>query len=317
MLPPQVGLVLYLIGTIDGKNNMRILYLSQERNIDLAKKNEVLYLDFNTKGENGQFPRETYEMIVAFDPEVLLEREFNDGKSKYPEIVNFVKEKVPACKRAVWLIDSHCNLEWHLAYAPLFDYVFVAISRYQPIIAGHLNKIGSKTKTFWLPLCYPFNVSKIKRNKSRVPFDIVFVGRWGKWFGQRTDLIDKLQKKYGNQFFAITDYMNMEEYLRQGVISFNCSLADDMNFRVFETLANGVELVTNDVPDLHLIKGLEGRINIYHSEEELYKLCDEILAGKRENDVIKSQIWVANHHSLVHRHREILKMIKTEEQVKY
>lgn len=295
---------------------MKILYLSLERGIDLEKSNEIMYLDYYSK-VNDEFPKEIYDKILEFKPDILLEREFNDSLSKYPEIVSFVNHNLPECKKAIWLIDSHCNLQWHLDYAPMFDYVFVAISRYQPIIAGHLKQIGSNSKCFWLPLCYPYSVDRIKRNKSRVPFDIVMVGRWGQWFPERTRLIELLKEEYGDKFMAITDYSNMEEYLRQGIISFNCSISDDMNFRVFETLANGIELVTNDVPDLHLIKGLSSKINIYHSDQELLDTIDSILEGDIEKDVIKNQIWVMEHHCLIHRHREILKMIKTNEQVKY
>lgn len=275
-----------------------------------------MYLDHNSKVD-GHFPIEIYNQIREFNPDLLLEREFNDGVSKYPDIVAFVKDNFPNAPRAVWLIDSHCNLEWHLDYAPLFTHVFIAVSRFQPIIAAHLKKLNSDTKCFWLPLCYPYSKSKIKRNKSHVPFDIVFVGRWGKWFDERSRLIELLQKRYKDKFFCITDYHNMEEYLRQGIISFNRSINGDMNFRVFETLANGLELVTDDVQDLHLVKGLDSRINIYHNDDELISLCDEILAGKRENDVIRSQIWVQNHHCLINRHKEIIKMIETGEQVKY
>lgn len=296
---------------------MKILYLSLERNIDLEKEHEIYYLDYKDKDETGHFPISVYNSIKEFNPDLLLEREFNDGLSKYPEIVSFVKDNFPECKKAIWLIDSHVQLDWHKAYSPLFDYVFVAISKYKPIFASHLRNLGCNTKVFWLPLCYPCSSKRIKRNKSRVPFDIVFVGRWGEWFGRRNDLINKLKEKYGEKFFVITDYHNMEEYLRQGIISFNCSYADDMNFRVFETLANGIELVTNDVPDLHLIEGLQDKINIYNTDEDLFTLIDNILSGKTENDVIKSQIWVQLHHCLINRHNEILQMIKTGEQVQY
>ena len=46
-------------------------------------------------------------------------------------------------------------------------------------------------------------------------------------------------------------------------------------------------------------------------------MIDSILEGEIEKDVIKNQIWIQNHHCLIHRHKEILKMIKTGEQVKY
>lgn len=296
---------------------MKILYLSLERDVELGDTNEIMYLDYKMR-DGGVFHKDIYNAIEIFKPDLLLEREFNDGESKYVDVVSFVRDNLPNCKRVVWLIDSHCNLQWHLEYAPLFDYVFVAISKFQPIIASHLKSIDSQVRVFWLPLCYPQRSSKIKRNKSRVPFDIVFVGRWNDaWFVERTRLVNLLQEKYKDKFFAITDYANMEDYIRQGIISFNRSLSDDMNFRVFETIANGVELVTNDVPDLHLIKSLEERINIYHSDKELFKMIDYILDCKRENDVIINQIWVQRKHCLIHRHKEIIEMIKSNKQHVY
>lgn len=295
---------------------MNILYLSLERNIELEENHKIMYLDYNDK-INGQFNQITYDKIMKFNPDFLIEREFNDGLSKYPEIVSYVRDYLPNCKRAIWLIDSHCNLKWHLDYAPLFDYVFVAISKYKPIIAAHLKSLDSKAKVFWLPLCYPRKRSDIKRNKSKVPYDIVFVGRWGGFFKERTRLLDFLKEQYGESLLAITDYHNMEDYIRKGIISFNCSLYDDMNFRVFETMANGVELVTNEVPDINLISGLKDRINVYHSDQELLDICDDILSGVLEHDVIRSQIWIQNHHCLIHRHKQLLKMINTNEQHQY
>jgi hypothetical protein len=265
----------------------------------------------------GKYPQQVFDGILNLKPVMVIEREFNDGKAMYVDIIRFITKNFPECKKAVWLIDNHCNFEWHKQYAPLFDYAFVAISKFRPILASHLKQIGSKTQVFWLPLCYPYRMDKILRNKSHVPFEIVFVGRWDGFFKKRTEYIKKLQERYGERFFPITDYANMEDYIRKGIISFNCSLLGDMNFRVFETMANGVELVTDDVPDLHLIQGLMDRINVYKDEKSLYKLIDNILDMRRENDVIRTQIWIQNHHCLIHRHKEILEMIKINEQRQY
>jgi len=290
----------------------KILYLSLERKIDLEKKHEVMYGDYTMMSEAF------YRKVLEFQPDFLIEREFNDGKSKYPDLVKYVREMIPQCRRIIWLIDSHVQSAWHIEYALLFDYAFCAISSFVPVLAGKMREVGAKTKCFWLPLCYPQSIDRIKRNKSKVPFDIVFVGRWGdKYFIKRNRRIKLLQKRYKSKFFAITDYLNMEDYLRQGVISFNSSFSYDLNFRVFETIANGIELVTNDVPDLHLVKDLVDRINIYHNDEEMFNMIDLILSGKLEHDVIKSQIWVQMHHSLIHRHKAILKMVANNKQEEF
>lgn len=281
---------------------MKILYLSLERNIDLEKEHTVKYYDYKNKLKLDE--------IVDFNPDVLIEREFNDGKSKYPDVLQNVKNLLPHCKRAVWLIDNHCNAEWHLTYAPYFDYAFVALSSFKPIL---LNKYKDMN-VFWLPTCYPGKLRNIVRNKGKIDYDVVFVGRWGKWFPERTRLLKELQKRYGEDFFCITDYANMEENLRKGIISFNRSLSFDMNFRVWESMANGVELVTNDVPDLHLIKGLSDKICIYKDDDHLFDLIDAIVDGEYANDVIRNQIWVQNHHCLVHRHHSLLNMMETNQQ---
>lgn len=276
-----------------------------------------MYLDYTMKkapqGVETPFPKKILQEVAEFNPDFLIEREFNDGVSKYPEFVLWVKNNIPTCKRAVWLIDNHCNFDWHFQYSVLFDFCFVAISSFKPILA---RKVPN-ARVFWLPLCYPFNKKKIKRNKGKVDYSVTFVGRWGGFFKERTRLIELLKARYGEEFFCITDYANMEENLRRGVVSFNCSLSYDMNFRVWETLANGLELVTNDVPDLHLIKGLEERINIYRSDEELFELIDAILEGRLENDVQKNQIWVQNHHTLLNRHRAMLEMMITNKQMEF
>lgn len=294
---------------------MRILYLSLERNIDLEQYHQVMYLDYsdiNRFKDAGDLTT-LYGRIFDFQPDLVIEREFNDGKSKYPGIIKWVKENLPKCQTAVWLIDNHCNASWHYDYAPLFDHVFVAISAFKPMLKSKYKDM----KIHWLPLCYPLQQKRIVRNKGHIDYDVVFVGRWGKWFPERTDLIRKLQARYGNEFFTITDYANMEENLRKGIISFNRSLSSDMNFRVWESLANGVELVTNDVPDLHLIKGLPDKINIYHDEDELFTLIDAIVDGELANDVIKNQIWVQNHHCLIHRHQAMLEMISSGNQMEF
>lgn len=279
---------------------MRILYLSIERNLELEDSHLIKYLDYNDLHKRG-LPT-ILDEIAAFKPDLLLEREFNDGVSLYTDIVAWVKANLPQCIRAVWLIDTHVAYLRHKDYAPLFDFCFLAISEF-------VDEFKAYTQAFWLPLCYPLRSDRIKRNKGRVKHDIVFVGRWGGFFRERTRYIEHLQRTYGQRFFAVTDYENMEDIIRNSIVSFNCSLGDDLNFRVWETLANGVELVTNPVPDLYKIKDLIPRLHIYHNEEELTKTIDNILSGEVERETIKNQLWTQRFHSLIHRHQAMLKMI--------
>jgi hypothetical protein len=287
---------------------MRILYLSLERHLELEDSHVIKYLDYNELYQRGLSA--ILDEIAAFKPDILIEREFNDGLSLYTDLVAWVKANLPHCVRAVWLIDTHVAYLRHRDYAPLFDFCFLAISEFVDEFRGY-------TKAFWLPLCYPQRSDRIKRNKGRVKHDIVFVGRWGGFFKERTRYVEFLQKTYGKQFYAVTDYDNMEDIIRNSVISFNCSLGDDLNFRVWETLANGVELLTNPVPDLYKIEGLIPRIHVYHNEAELTKAIDSILEGVLEKETIKNQLWTQRFHSLIHRHRSLLRMIETGAQEEF
>lgn len=149
---------------------MRILYLSLERNLELEDSHVIKYLDYHDLHEKGLSA--ILDEIAAFRPDLLLEREFNDGVSLYTDLVAWVRANLPNCVRAVWLIDTHVAYLRHKDYAPLFDYCFLAISQFVDEFKGY-------TQAFWLPLCYPQRSDRIKRNKGRVKHDIVFVGRWG------------------------------------------------------------------------------------------------------------------------------------------
>jgi len=287
----------------------RILYLSLERDIELEKYHQVQYLDYKiiqSLGYDG-----TMDYIRRFKPQIVLEREFNDQKSLYDDLVRWIKREMPGIQTAIWLIDTHCNYARHVQLAQIYDYVFLAISRYLPNFKL-LNK-----NTFWLPLCYPQRADSIKRNKGKVSHDISFVGNSGGMFVKRTDYLNFLKEKFGDKLFWTRDYENMEKILRESVVSFNCSLGNEMNFRVWETIANGVELVTDEVEDLYNIKDLPDKIHIYQSKDQAYKKINYILDGKLERDVIKTQIWVKNHHCLVHRHMALLEMLAKGQQLDF
>lgn len=287
----------------------RILYLSLERNVELEKYHTIQYLDYKmiqSLGKDG-----TMELINRFKPQIVLEREFNDQKSIYDDLVKWIKTNNPSILTAVWLIDTHCNYARHVMQAKNYDYVFLAISKFIP----EFEKINKNT--FWLPLCYPERSDSIKRNKGKVTYDIVFCGNSGGMFVKRTEYLNALKEHFGDRLLWTRDYENMSTLLRESVVSFNCSLGKEMNFRVWETMAQGVELVTDDVDDLFNIKDLPDKIHLYQTQKQAIQKIEYILNGKLERDVIKNQIWVKNHHCLIHRHLALLKMISTGEQLNF
>lgn len=294
---------------IESIKPQRILYLSLERDIDLEKYHQIQYLDYKKIQELGYDG--TMDYIKRFKPTLVIEREFNDQKSLYDDLIKWIKMEMPGVKTAVWLIDTHCNYQRHIQLATIYDYVFLAISKFVPTFKS-LNQ-----NTYWLPLCYPGKTKEIKRNKGKVTNDVVFVGNSGGMFVKRTDHLEFLQKNLGKKLLWTRDYENMQKIIRESVVSFNCSLGEEMNFRVWESIANGVELVTDEVEDLYNVRDLPDKVHIYQNKEQALKKIQYILDGKLERDVIKNQIWVKNHHCLVHRHLAMLNMMFKHQQLDF
>lgn len=286
---------------------MKLLYLSYENFIDTERNHDVMYLNVDSM-ETGNWRDE----ILAFEPDFLLEREFNDGRAEYSKVVNFVKDHFPECKTAVWLIDTHVSHSRHIEYAKLFDYVFLAISTYVDEFKESVN-----VNTFWLPVCYPYPKDSINRNYRPINRDIVFVGNWERikqWFPERAEYVEFLTNHYKDKFYAVTDYDNMKTIIKEAKVSFNYCIKDDMNFRVFETLGLGTELVTNDVTDLHNIKGLTDFINIYRDKQDLVRIIDSILNNESTINNLQAQDWVQQNHTLYNRYKSLLKMILSGKQ---
>lgn len=288
---------------------MRIIYLSYENYIDTEKDHLVMYLNRNKIDEMGE-DKWKY-MIDQFNPELLLEREFNDGKAIYKDVIDYVRETQPACKRATWFIDTHVCHDRHIEYSKYFDYVFLAISSYVDEFKA------TNPNTFWLPVCFPYSETEIKPNYQPINRDIVFVGnfeRFKRWFPERAEYVQFLQDHYKDRFLAITDYANMRTLIRESKVSFNLCIKDDMNFRVFETLGLGTELVTNDVTDLHKIDGLTDRISIYRDRTDLIRIIDSILDNSSTVNVLEAQEWVKQKHTLYQRYKSLMKMLVSNKQ---
>lgn len=305
------------MGTRDAQlvKTMRILYLSYERGIELEDfrlpngtrvKHQVMYTDIDEIRKEGLTT--VVSWVREFKPQLIIEREFNDGKAVYTDLLT----QFPQVKKAVWLIDTHCSLARHREYARNFDYVFLAISSYldeMKVSLGH-------ERVYWLPLCYPNRSDSIHLNYNEVKYPISFVGRFGATHPERTVYLAALAERYGKAFLCLTDYTNATAITKRSKIGFNHSLDDDLNFRVWEIMGAGTEVVTDEVTDIGKIRELTHRIHVYHDFPELVDIIDRIMVDdpSTTKNALDNQKWVKNRHCLVHRHLAILDMISSEVQ---
>jgi len=274
--------------------NMKILWIGLERNLGIEKDHQVLILN----KDNWD-----YNSVVEFKPDILIEREFNDKKYIYTDEVKFVKNKFPECKTIFWAIDTHLLLSWHKEYSLLFDYTFLAVSKY----------VKEFKRALWLPLCFP--ASDMPNYNIEKKYPIGFIGRYNiTYLEERTAFLKKIKSEYKSLCHFETDYKSVYQKMSQCFIMLNKSIRDDLNYRVFEALACKNTLVTNSVPDLYKIKGLAERVCIYKTNEGAVDCIRNII---KDNIIYSDTEYISKGHLLYHRINKLLSMVKTGKQEEF
>jgi len=243
------------------------------------------------------------EHFLPSELEVLRAGEFD----LYLVIDDGLRYQLPDHLRpaAWWVIDTHMDLDWALANAPRFDFVFAA----QKDGAASLREAGVKT-ALWLPLaCDP----EIHGRKSVLPtYDVSFVGNL--FPGPRSELLEALQRRYEKMFVGNRYLEKMAATYSASKIVFNRSLKNDVNMRVFEALASGSLLVTNDLAE-------NGQRELFREGVELVTYADtddllEKVAYYLEHDVERERIAasglqaVMRRHTYLHRMQTILQTVE-------
>lgn len=139
---------------------------------------------------------------------------------------------------AWWAIDTHLDPERCLAQAAAADLTFAA----QRPGAEALRAAGVAAE--WLPLACDPDVHRPHEVPKR--FDFTFVGHL--FPGPRADLLAALRRRYPAHFVGRAYFEDMAELYSAARTVFNRSVRDDVNMRVFEALACGSLLLTNDLP---------------------------------------------------------------------
>jgi len=211
-------------------------------------------------------------------------------------------EHLPAVK-ACYLIDTHLHLDEHLVWARNFDLVFLAQRQY----IHEFQKTGIKN-VYWLPLaCAPEIHGKKTNNKL---YDIGFVGSLTEQ--KQVELLSKLKRKF-NLYYERCFLQRMATVFSQSKIVFNNSIKDDLNMRVFEAMASGSMLLTDEAKGSGLTEMFQDRkhLVIYRNEDELLELADYYLRNDEEREKIAAEGMkeVLEKHTYSHRAKEMLEIL--------
>jgi 2-polyprenyl-3-methyl-5-hydroxy-6-metoxy-1,4-benzoquinol methylase len=215
------------------------------------------------------------------------------GFDLYLEVDDGLEHRLPAGLRpcAWWAIDTHLRPDWCLAKAPDFDLVFAA-----QLGGAELLRRGGAAGAAWLPLaCDPEVHRKLDVPKEH---DFCFVGNL--FPGGREELVGLLRARFPRHFVGRAYFEDMARTYSASRVVFNRSVRDDVNMRVFEALACGSLLVTNDLP-----KSGQGRLFRDGAHLAAYQTADELLDKVRfylDRGEAREKIAAAGREEVLARH---------------
>jgi len=216
-----------------------------------------------------------------------------------------LRYQLPASLRptAWWAIDTHMDLDWYLKEAPVFDCVFCA----QKDGAMELTRRG--IKAIWLPLaCDPAIHRKLEDEKT---IDISFVGNMVG--AERVSLLKLIQSRFADVFIGQCYFEEMARTYSRSRIVFNRSVRNDINMRVFEALACGSFLITNDLAENGQQELFQDGVHFatYRDAEELLDKIHYYLAHEdaRERIARVGQSEVVTRHTYKHRMERLLEEV--------
>lgn len=241
-------------------------------------------------GLNYPTYNKSFEEISQDCDVILLIENYNNGW--LPNISKFKGLKM------FWSIDSHCVPHEHINTCNnnKIDIVLNAIESHSKYFRGF--------KTVYLPNAYPddliFPKPEIEKN---IP--IGFCGNWV----NRADWINSIPN-IKKDIMVIGD--DMVNTINSYKIHFNRNMADDINYRTFETLGCKTFLLTNQTENLENLFKIGEHLEVYTAKFDLQNKIKTFLNEPEWREEIADNGYqhVKKNHTYVNRAQEILKIIK-------
>jgi 2-polyprenyl-3-methyl-5-hydroxy-6-metoxy-1,4-benzoquinol methylase len=209
----------------------------------------------------------------------------------------------PECRpSAFWAIDTHLDFDRCQEKAPRFDVVFAA----QRDGVDLLHRVGVKSPS-WLPLACDPDIHRKHDVAKR--YDVAFVGNI--FPGPRVELLGLIHRQYSHSFIGQCYFDEMARTYSAARIAFNRSIRNDVNMRVFEAVACGSMLMTNDLSDNGLTDLFQDGVHLatYREPEDLL----DKLAFYLAREAVRERIGAAGRseaiakHTYAHRMETILR----------
>ena len=227
---------------------------------------------------------------ISKDCDVMLLIE-NYDTGWLPDLSNFKGLKL------FWSIDSHMISQAHVQTCDRnkIDIVLNAIESHSKYF---------KQKSYYLPNAYPSDLIYYKPEIKKT-VDIGFCGNYvnrAEWINS----IPNLKK----DIFVIGD--DMVNTINSFKIHFNRNVADDVNYRTFETLGCKTFLLTNETENLNKLFNIGEHLITYNSKDDLLEKVNYYLNNDNEREQIAENgyKWVLKNHTYDNRAKEIIQIVK-------
>ncbi len=199
--------------------------------------------------------------------------------------------------KVCYLIDTHVKLAPRLSIARYFDFVFMA----QKAQLEQFRRAGIPN-VFWLPLACSPELHEAKGAERT--YDVAFVGAVeGSHNVRRQNLKQMISGKYPNSRFGRAWPHEMADIYARSKIVINPCANRDVNMRVFEVLASGALLITEDAYGLDDLFEDGKHLVVYHDDAELLDLIDHYLDDDEARESIAQSGREAVYQSHTYDHR--------------
>ncbi len=175
------------------------------------------------------------------------------------------------CPKACYLIDTHLDPEVRLEIARHFDYVFLA----QKDQVEWFRARGVANAA-WLPLACSLELHAVGA-RDRI-FDVAYVGSVdGDATDRRPRLLRAIRERFPNCRIGRFWPHEMAEIYAQSKIVFNACVNRDVNMRVFEGMASGALVITDEAGGLEDLFEDGRHLVVYRRDEDAIPAIERYL----------------------------------------
>lgn len=248
------------------------------------------FLKLNIISDVWGLGHENFSKKINFNEYNLIINLENYGNGWEPDL-----SKVNS-KKMLWSIDAHIKGEE--PYLHEFNR-----GKYNLLLHSTYDFVNETYKV-WFPNAYD---DTLIFNKNLTPeWDVGFCGN----LLNRQYYINKLQNKYNFKHDNFVIGNDMVDAVNSYKIHWNLNIANDINYRNFETIGMGIPLVTNYNPQYAALGFVSNKnVMLYRDDTELYSAIDLLLKDDSLREFLKKEsLELAKKHTYLKRANYLLKL---------